>query len=202
MKKIVWIALMILAIVPAGYAGSAGPRAESEHDPVMLVPIGDVDIGILTRLAKNAGPILDRGFIIGRRLPDPKYAYNASRGRYYSTVILKVMKREFEESGYKTVLGVIDRDILAEGLNFVFGEADGMYAVISVTRLREEFYGLPSNEELFEMRVLKEAVHELGHTFGLEHCGDPRCVMYFSNTLGESDQKSWKFCEICERLSH
>jgi archaemetzincin len=34
----------------------------------------------------------------------------------------------------------------------------------------------------------------LGHTYGLQHCSDPKCVMYFSNTLGETDRKRDKFC--------
>jgi pyruvate-formate lyase-activating enzyme len=33
------------------------------------------------------------------------------------------------------------------------------------------------DEALFLARVVKEAVHELWHTFGLEHCRDRRCVI-------------------------
>ena len=43
-------------------------------------------------------------------------------------------------------------------------------AAIYPPRLRQEFYGLEKNEQLFLQRVVKEAVHELGHTFGLGHC--------------------------------
>ena len=91
---------------------------------------------------------------------------------------------------------VSDVDLYVPGLNFVFGEADILkgIAIISLARLREEFYGLPSNEDLFKERALKEAVHELGHLYGLRHCTDPDCVMNFSNTLYDTDRKSCKFC--------
>jgi archaemetzincin len=100
----------------------------------------------------------------------------------------------------KRVLGVVDVDIFAPGLNFVFGEADiaRRRAVISLKRLRKEFYGLPKNEDLFQERVLKEAVHELGHTYGFKHCSNPNCVMRFSNSLYDTDFKDWNFCPACK----
>jgi archaemetzincin len=95
---------------------------------------------------------------------------------------------------------VVDVDIFAPGLNFVFGEADitGKKAIISLQRLRQEFYSLPKNEELFHERVLKEAVHELGHTYGLKHCPNPACVMHFSNSLHDTDLKNYNFCPACK----
>ena len=64
---------------------------------------------------------------------------------------------------------MVDADICAPGLNFVFGEADiaRKRALISLQRLRQEFYGLPRDENLFRERALKEAVHELGHIMDL-----------------------------------
>ncbi|MFQ6038426.1 MAG: hypothetical protein ACE5LV_07400 [Candidatus Aminicenantales bacterium] len=87
-------------------------------------------------------------------------------------------------------------------LNFVFGEAEleGHFDVISLIRLRQSFYGLPENRGLFLERAVKEAVHELGHTFGLRHCPDPRCVMHFSNSLLDTDRKEASFCTRCRKL--
>ena len=98
------------------------------------------------------------------------------------------------------ILGVVDVDIFAPGLNFVFGEADitGGKAIISLQRLRQEFYGLSQDQDLFQERVLKEAVHELGHTYGLMHCLNPACVMHFSNSLHDTDLKGWNFCPTCK----
>ncbi len=57
----------------------------------------------------------------------------------------------------------------------------GDVAAIYLPRLRQEFYGLAADSSIFIGRVLKEATHEVGHAFGLDHCPRRSCVMHFSN---------------------
>jgi archaemetzincin len=92
------------------------------------------------------------------------------------------------------ILGVTSRDLYVEGLNFVFGLADspGKAALISLYRL-----SAGTDEAAFRVRALKEALHELGHTRGLGHCVDPKCVMAFSNSLADTDRKGKEFCARC-----
>ncbi len=135
--------------------------------------------------------------------PIPRIAYNTSRRQYLSTIILRGIKdyvaRIRREEAFNKVLGVADADLYVPGLNFIFGEAEcpGEAAIISLHRLRPEFYGEPSNQDLFIDRAVKEAVHEIGHTLGLRHCPDSTCVMHFSLHIGMTDRKRREFCEVC-----
>ena len=93
-------------------------------------------------------------------------------------------------------------DLFVPVLTYVFGEAqlEGKAAVVSSFRLRDELYGLPKNPDKLKERLEKEAVHELGHTFSLIHCPNPRCVMYTSTYAEEIDFKSKDFCNSCSSI--
>jgi archaemetzincin len=69
--------------------------------------------------------------------------------------------------------------------------------VVSFHRLRQEFYGLPANSTVLRERLLKEAVHELGHTLPLAHCEDYQCVMSPSLGVEWIDLKTSQFCTSC-----
>ncbi len=166
---------------------------------IVLVPIGEVNKEAIERLKDDLGKIFDRMIFIGNLMPEPDYAYDKKRKQYLSTSILNKLKNQKEYNAYEKVLGILDHDLYVPQLNFVFGEASREVAIISITRLRQEFYGLPEDKELFYKRVLTEAVHELGHTFGLGHCKNPKCVMFFSNTLSDTDTKGYEFCLTCKR---
>lgn len=129
----------------------------------------------------------------------PSYAYNKHRKQYNSTLLLEYLSI-IKPKGYGKYLGIVNVDLYANGLNFVFGEAvlNGEEAVISLHRLRPEFYGKAPDEKLFRSRILKEAVHELGHAFGLTHCKKPECVMHFSNSIIDTDFKSNFPCSSCQ----
>jgi archaemetzincin len=170
-----------------------------ERGMIALVPVGDVDEGLLESLGAPLEEIFSQKIRIADKIQLPKGSWHRNRGQYLASSILAVLPPP--SSSADRVLGIIDVDLFAQGLNFVFGQADvaGRRAVISVYRLRQEFYGLPHDEDIFRQRALKEAVHELGHTYGLGHFPNPECVMHFSNTLSDTDLKGWKFCSVCQR---
>lgn len=125
---------------------------------------------------------------------DPAFAYDASRGQYYSTKILERLPRG--------KVAVTHLDLFIPILEFVFGEAEigGGRAVVSTHRLRQEFYGLPPDPALLRERLMKEALHEWGHALGLRHCYRYDCVMHASPSVDQIDLKGDDFCPSCRRL--
>lgn len=130
---------------------------------------------------------------------DVSFALDAGRRQYHSTAILQSMERRCDPDA--RILGVTSCDLFVPVLTFVFGEAqlDGNCATVSLARLKEEAYGLPPRDDLLRERLLKEAVHELGHTFGLRHCADWRCVMTSSHAVERLDVKTVEFCANCRK---
>ncbi len=126
----------------------------------------------------------------------PESSYSADRNQYNAEIIVEKIMEKMPVDAEK-LLCVVDVDLFVPGLNFIFGLAAGNTALISLVRLRPEHYGEKKNEYLFRERTLKEAIHELGHIFGLHHCNDIRCIMHFSNRLKNTDIKGPLFCEVC-----
>jgi archaemetzincin len=124
----------------------------------------------------------------------PPLAYDPIRRQYHSIPILRQLAL-VKPPDAERLLGVADVDLYVPELNFVFGEADADrgVAVFSLARLHADG-ARERARTLFLRRAATEAVHELGHTYGLDHCTSSRCVMWFSNTLAESDRKGLAFC--------
>jgi archaemetzincin len=127
----------------------------------------------------------------------PAMAYDSFREQYHSTRILAFLEEYAQTVRMDHILGVASFDLYVPGMNFVFGEArcPGGVAVISTYRLRVKRL---DDSDLFASRILKEAVHEIGHMMGLRHCTEPSCVMYFSERLADTDRKGDDFCAECE----
>jgi archaemetzincin len=165
---------------------------------IILQPIGDVDRDAIAFLDDELGSIFG-AVVVGPATEVPAKALVPERGQLEGAAVLTALPAPETGSG-DAVLGVIDEDLFVADLNFIFGLAYGNRAIISLTRLRQEFYGLSPNPDLFRERALKEAVHELGHVFGLPHCPDRRCVMHFSNSIADTDLKGSRYCERCRKM--
>jgi archaemetzincin len=166
--------------------------------PLQLLPVGQVEESLLHHL-KEAIP---RSFPIACTvLPavlDPASTFHGERQQYHSSEILRLMQG-FVRPDCGHLLGITAMDLYIPILTFVFGEAHmgGPCAVVSAHRLRQEFYGLPADTGVLAQRLLKEAVHELGHTLHLTHCEDYQCVMAPSHAVEWIDLKESKLCAAC-----
>lgn len=168
---------------------------------VGVLPIGTVEKTSLLPIKNGLGNVFPKttSHIIQEHLPLSENSYDKSRGQYRSNQILTAIQSYAAKHGFSRFLGVLNVDIFVTGLNFVFGEAafPGKTALISLWRLRPEFYKESQNKEVFAQRMLKEAVHEIGHTLGLKHCSKSSCVMHFSNSISETDEKRSLLCDEC-----
>ncbi|MHA2399537.1 MAG: archaemetzincin family Zn-dependent metalloprotease [Promethearchaeota archaeon] len=178
---------------------------------ICLQKIGTLKPDVLIKLKKNIEQTFSH-FNIGIKINPSAFhlhatEYNAKRSQYNASKILKKLIKTSQNTRSFRTLGVVDEDIYKNKLNFVFGLAHKTMgvAVISITRLRDDFYiekgsvhRQIKSEGILDLRILKEAIHELGHTFGLPHCTN-YCIMQFSNSLIDTDNKPKEFCESCAR---
>jgi len=134
---------------------------------------------------------------------DLSAAYDPSREQYNSSVLLTQLLSIRPAEAFR-IIGVTELDLFIPILTFVFGEAqlNGPAAIVSIHRLRNEYYGLPKNDTLLQERFEKETIHELGHTFGLVHCRNDRCVMNTSTYVENIDLKPVELCYSCLKFLH
>lgn len=129
---------------------------------------------------------------------DASAMFDFGRRQYYSTAILRSMMA-FVPDPEVRLLAVTELDLFVPVLTFVFGEAqlNGNCALVSVHRLREEYYGSPPDPAKLAERLLIEALHELGHTFGLRHCPNWQCAMASTHAVERLDLKEARYCPAC-----
>ncbi len=153
---------------------------------IALAPIGDAAAADVEAVV----PVVHERFgcevVVAPRVPLP----SSRAGKQTPAPALLDELAAARKPAWNRLLGVADVDLSSPGLNFVFGQADPErgVAVFSLARLHDR------DPARYRARAATEAVHELGHTYGLGHCDDPRCVMWFSNVLEESDRKGTRFC--------
>ncbi|MEW6222195.1 MAG: archaemetzincin family Zn-dependent metalloprotease [Candidatus Hadarchaeota archaeon] len=168
-----------------------------------IVTVGEIPKDFIQKLAweiKIAYSSVIEECLIGPDIGMPPAAYNKSRRQYDADMMLdRVLYRITDDS---KVLVVLDVDLYtpSHDLNFIFGQAQlgGKVALVSLHRLNPKFYRKKEDDRLFLQRVIKEAVHEVGHALGLGHCTNTACVMCFSNNISDVDKKGPALCGICQ----
>ena len=166
-----------------------------------IAPLGPAPSEILDGVETSLG----RAFALATQrlapLAEPLPAYSPARGQWSSAEFLRLLLASLPDGAFR-LLGITERDLFVPVLSFVYGQAqlDGSVAVVSLARLRAEFHGLAPDPPALERRAAVEAVHELGHTFGLVHCAVRSCPMSLSIDLVDLDRKTAEPCAACSAL--
>ena len=179
--------------------------------PIILLPLGNADVSMVSALSLALAEAFSSTVYVRECDINLAPFFDGQRLQYNSTAIITYLHNHIEafageslqtEQGTPRLLGVIDEDLFIPILTYVFGEAQlqGRVAVVSYHRLQNERYGLAPDPGLTFDRLRKEALHELGHVFGLVHCTDQDCVMHVSTYVEDIDLKPASFCQFCRDL--
>ncbi len=170
-----------------------------EHT-IVISPIGNFDEGLINPILKEVERLFGFKTAVLPLLQDINFALDPGREQYHSTLALEKLETNAPPNTIKLV-AITDVDLYIPILTYVYGEAQlgGTTSIVSTHRLTEGISPI-NQQEIFYYRVLKEAIHELGHTFKLRHCPDNTCIMHYSRTVEDVDQKSDQFCRYCTVL--
>ena len=162
------------------------------------VSFGDVDGKMISAVEEHLADTFNLETRRMESLQLPAETYDAQARQYNSEKFLRILRRTYPSDEMR-VLGMTTVDLFIPMLSFVFGQAQlqGRVAIVSSARMRQEFYDLPGDDFLTTQRMLKESVHEIGHTFGLTHCLDKRCPMSLSTNVVSTDAKGIHLCGSC-----
>ncbi len=195
------------------------------NENINIVILNNISRNILKYLKKHLAIVFESNVIISKHIIIPPGLFNDEKKQYDGRKLLKFLTENITLKEVKNInLAVFDRDIFKDNLDHLFGIASPFpkIAVISIMRMHPHFNkdyfseGLKkrksgkfpllvkrlssAEKKLYYERILKEAVHGIGHTFGLMHCSSKKCIMYPSIVLEDIDSKDLTFCRACCRL--
>lgn len=199
-KSLILLVCAILMACQGGKSNTPSNRTEPKGDVRQTTKVRDISLYLyddfpvqkaqmLADALKEAYPSVS---LQKESLVLPKEYYNKERNRYSGTGLLKDLSKLRKGN---VVLGLTDEIIFkANGLSPTYGifgvSPVGAYvAVISSIR--------PSGKQHSNDHLVKLMMHELGHSFGLNHCRNQHCFMVDAEH-GNKFSQTPSFCNECK----
>jgi archaemetzincin len=167
---------------------------------IIISPTENIDVCNYQSLGREIHRTFSFKTEIKSLLQDVNFAYDLTRDQYHSTAILEKLASTSPPSATK-IVAITHVDLFIPILTHVYGEAQlaGKACIVSTFRLQEGL-SVTNIEKEFENRVVKEVLHELGHTFNLRHCDDRSCIMHYCRSIKDVDRKTDQLCRYCKIL--
>jgi archaemetzincin len=166
---------------------------------IYLLPLGggvpSVDIE-LVRVA--LGAVYSEDVRTLARTELPRSAFYAQRSRYRAEKLLDFLRPLLPAGGLR-IAGITAADIsttkgaVADWGILGLASIDGTVCVFSTFRCRRRLRGA----EQARVRFAKTAVHEIGHTFGLDHCPNRGCIMEDGGGSVLTTDRERDLCPTC-----
>jgi archaemetzincin len=174
-------------------------RPSNEYSILLSAP-GSLDPGLLKAIAASVRGVFHYPTRTKPLTDDFFFAFDRLRSQFHSTAILQELARAAPPDAVR-VLAIVEVDLFIPILTHVYGEAQlgGKACIVSTYRLNEASSPTGSHPA-FQERSIKEALHELGHTFNLRHCKDRGCIMHYCHTVRDVDRKENQLCRYCRIL--
>jgi len=174
-------------------------RPSNEYS-ILLSPVASLDSGLLKAIATSVSRVFHYPTRTKSLTDDLFFAFDRPRSQFLSTAILDKLAKASPPEAIK-VLAIVEVDLFIPILTHVYGEAQlgGKACIVSTYRLKDVL-SAPVSHSTFEERSIKEALHELGHTFNLRHCKDRSCIMHYCHTVRDVDRKENQLCRYCRIL--
>jgi archaemetzincin len=172
-------------------------RLLAKHN-IVISPIGAMDPAIPAKISQAIQQVFGFKTENISLFDNAEFAYNPLRDQYLSTLILEKLTELAPPQSLK-IMALCEIDLFVPILTYVYGEAQlsGKSCIVSLYRLKNQEAPITIQTEAFNTRAVKEAIHELGHTFGLRHCPDHACLMHYCRSIEDVDRKSDQFCRYC-----
>jgi len=173
---------------------------KTQQQKVIISPIGKRDDELIELIGADIESVFGHKTETIPLLDSVDFAFDPVRRQYHSTPILEKLAALAPSQAMK-VLGMAEDDLFIPILTHVYGEAQlgGRACMVSTYRLKEGL-SLSASGDAYQRRVVKEAIHELGHTFNLRHCRDSACIMHYCHTVEDVDRKTGQLCRYCKVL--
>ena len=171
----------------------------SQHqNRILISPVGEFSNELIQAVTAEIEQVFGFATETGSILKDLCFALDQNRQQYHSTLILDQLAANVPV-GCIRILAIAQVDLFIPILTHVYGEAQlgGVACIVSTFRLNEGRSGLNIAPRYVE-RIVKEAIHELGHTFNLRHCPEHTCIMHYCRNEEDVDRKSGQLCRYCK----